>query len=639
MDRPATIAVDNETKSSICRTTAEGRIITYQMTVLQQPVRARACGQGAKSSADRRPVDPPPIVELQIFEGQDRETDITFTMHANYFLFATLEAARPIAHGRVASERQTPPVLTGTPVAGMVYLDRPKSAGYFIFPDLSVRHEGQYRLSFSLYEELKSSKDEDKLSEEAKSNGDGSPVVNHRLEVKSEPFQVFSAKKFPGLTESTALSRMVAEQGCRVRIRRDVRMRRRETKGGAKDWDDYEDETAGARARVSSTPEAQYPGAMPHAYMEPVPRPRSASNASHQSFGSRRPSTQDMANSYQSSQFGTAPQTPSSNFQQSAPYGPSPTQAYQTGPYMQQPPPPMQPPPPHYQHGFAAPLPPPPPPVSVSGPQQGFYGYAPSQAPHAQPAQSQYSAAPPASYDTVPQPQQRGSVDYPSQTQSDARRYSVQHPSLPPPPQPQSGFQQHIQPPSYPSQIHHHQQQQPQQQQQQSYQSTPSSQAQQSGSAYSSSLDMYNSSRPSLHQPMHAQTRPNGSHTPISSRPLDLPPLQTTSALLSSSKLEAASPSSAAPSHSYSAAAQASLDTHKRSYGNVFSEKYQDQPLRQGARPGASTSTNDYSMVANTSLSAVDDDDTSGELDPDTLSMHYRRADGRAIRRALPTNV
>jgi len=50
----------------------------------------------------------------------------------------------------------------------------------------------------------------------------------------------------------------------------------------------------------------------------------------------------------------------------------------------------------------------------------------------------------------------------------------------------------------------------------------------------------------------------------------------------------------------------------------VFSEKYQDQPLRQGARPGASTSTNDYSMVANTSLSAVDDDDTSGELDPDT---------------------
>ncbi|KAK0127775.1 velvet protein [Cadophora gregata f. sp. sojae] len=51
-----------------------------------------------------------------------------------------------------------------------------------------------------------------------------------RLEIKSELFTVFSAKKFPGLAESTSLSRTVAEQGCRVRIRRDVRMRRREGK-------------------------------------------------------------------------------------------------------------------------------------------------------------------------------------------------------------------------------------------------------------------------------------------------------------------------------------------------------------------------------------------------------------------------
>ncbi|KAF2209186.1 hypothetical protein CERZMDRAFT_70332, partial [Cercospora zeae-maydis SCOH1-5] len=168
MERPTVIPVDNETKSSISRTTAEGRLLTYEMTVLQQPVRARACGQGAKSSADRRPVDPPPIVELRIFEGSggDRADDLTFTMHANYFLFATLEAARPIAHGRVSAERHTPPVLTGTPVAGMVYLDRPNAAGYFIFPDLSVRHEGNYRLSFSLYEELKNVKDEDKMPEE-----------------------------------------------------------------------------------------------------------------------------------------------------------------------------------------------------------------------------------------------------------------------------------------------------------------------------------------------------------------------------------------------------------------------------------------------------------------------------------------
>ena len=45
---PGVLSVDNETKSSTTRTTVEGKTITYRMTVLQQPVRARACGQGAK---------------------------------------------------------------------------------------------------------------------------------------------------------------------------------------------------------------------------------------------------------------------------------------------------------------------------------------------------------------------------------------------------------------------------------------------------------------------------------------------------------------------------------------------------------------------------------------------------------------
>ena len=55
----------------------------------------------------------------------------------------------------------TPPVLTGMPVSGMAYLDRPQEAGYFLFPDLSVRHEGRYRLTFNLYEQTKDEKDMD----------------------------------------------------------------------------------------------------------------------------------------------------------------------------------------------------------------------------------------------------------------------------------------------------------------------------------------------------------------------------------------------------------------------------------------------------------------------------------------------
>ncbi|APA13693.1 hypothetical protein SS1G_07626 [Sclerotinia sclerotiorum 1980 UF-70] len=240
----------------ITRTTKGGRKLRYTLTVIQQPERARACGSGAKSSADRRPVDPPPVVQLRIHDETEprQEKEITFHYNANFFLFATLEVARPIAQGRVQTSAPQAPVLTGMPVSGMAYLDRPNEAGYFIFPDLSVRHEGQYKLSFNLYEETKEEKDVDiepsndssmrKMSSAAAA---AESSFDWRMELKSDQFTVYSAKKFPGLSESTDLSRTVAEQGCRVRIRRDVRMRRRDTKPGG-DFGENEDEYQQGRA-------------------------------------------------------------------------------------------------------------------------------------------------------------------------------------------------------------------------------------------------------------------------------------------------------------------------------------------------------------------------------------------------------
>ena len=246
------------------------------------------------ASADRRPVDPPPVVELRIFEGEhDAKTDVTFSHNANFFLFTTLENARPIAKGRMPVTTPTFPVLTGSPVAGMAYLDRPTPAGYFIFPDLSVRHEGLYRLSFSLFEELKENKDADAEPPEGSSQSQdklltSNPMapqahVHFRLEVKSEAFAVFSAKKFPGLAESTPLSRTVAEQGCRVRIRRDVRMRRRDKPSDGYPGE-YSDDTY-ARSDRFATPQ------------QPPERPRSISNGSmdaHTPYSTgRRSSMQD----------------------------------------------------------------------------------------------------------------------------------------------------------------------------------------------------------------------------------------------------------------------------------------------------------------------------------------------------------
>lgn len=221
-------------------------------------------------------------MELRIFQtdpGCDVQRDITFAYNANFFLYATLDTARPIAQVRGSTQPSNFPVLTGVPVAAIAYLDRPEQAGYFIFPDLSVRHEGQYRLSFSLYEELKEKEDADKGAPlQFAKRPASTPLkptapydfLDFRLEVKSEAFTVYSAKKFPGLTTSTILSRVVAEQGCRVRIRRDVRMRRRGEKGG-KDYSEYDSEHPYGGSPRLGTPDGYCPPA--------IERPRSTSNS------------------------------------------------------------------------------------------------------------------------------------------------------------------------------------------------------------------------------------------------------------------------------------------------------------------------------------------------------------------------
>lgn len=49
-------------------------------------------------------------------------------------------------------------------------------------------------------------------------NTDRAPVLATCF---SEPFQVFSAKKFPGVIESTPLSKAFAAQGIKIPIRKD----------------------------------------------------------------------------------------------------------------------------------------------------------------------------------------------------------------------------------------------------------------------------------------------------------------------------------------------------------------------------------------------------------------------------------
>lgn len=285
---------------------------------------------------------------MKVFEGPHRETakDITFMYNADFFLFASLHHESDGQHGR-PNPQNGPPVLTGMPVSSMILLDRPEEAGYFIFSDLSVRHEGCYYLTFALLEEVK--EDRDKDPDEPMSGTDeitgptGGSDDRHfcfRTKVQTDVFDVFSAKKFPGLQESTALSRTVAEQGCRVRIRRDVRMRRREKGGKGKDPAAVRQDEYAVKARAEPSP--------------PI-RGRSSSNDTSGPFqadGQRRPSGMDYTSSrpsFASSETSAARPPPYGHM---APYPPH-AQSIPNSPSF--PPPPLQhgapyPPRPSYGH-------------------------------------------------------------------------------------------------------------------------------------------------------------------------------------------------------------------------------------------------------------------------------------------------
>jgi hypothetical protein len=524
---------------------------------------------------------------------------------------ATLENARAIAPGRAPPTTPSFPVLTGTPVAGMAYLDRPTPAGYFIFPDLSVRHEGKYRLSFALYEELKDPKDMDPddrpstLSAHPQNGVDAH--VSHRLEVKSSPFVVFSAKKFPGLSESTALSRMVAEQGCRVRIRRDVRMRRRENKGG-KDWDEYDDDAAYDQARRTATPDAygQQPG-MPAAnpVLDGSDRPRSVSNASNASFAPpRRPSMEDMAQTYQANNaYQQMPPPQSTGYSQMPQYGS--TQSQYQNQYAPPPQPPatsmMQPPQTpysqsHQTHNSYQ---------TQSGMHMGqSYNYMPNQSYQ----QSHYEQ--PASV------RQEPTVEY-SQPNTEYRR-----PSVPQATQQYPGPNQMI--PPY------------------------------------SPMDQYNRPQQISQQLQPLQTP---SHNPPVSTGLHMPnghslaPLKTLQPPAPADKLEPVSPSYQSPPNSMSAPMSATSDTpqnhayldstraplpkfisqpqsqpqqtigQKRSYSASFDTKHLNERLQQGARPNTGGPSYGYE-------GAYDEPDMEEPMD--RAAMSYRRADGTHRQRRVP---
>ncbi|KAK2755135.1 Velvet complex subunit ryp3 [Emmonsiellopsis sp. PD_33] len=113
---------------------------------------------------------------------------------------------------------------------------------WFVLQDLSVRTEGTFRLKMNFVNVGTHLQSQD----QSPGGTPSSPVINHGsapvlASVFSETFQVFSAKKFPGVIESTPLSKCFAMQGIKIPIRKDgVKGPRGHAKGHDAEGDDLD---------------------------------------------------------------------------------------------------------------------------------------------------------------------------------------------------------------------------------------------------------------------------------------------------------------------------------------------------------------------------------------------------------------
>jgi len=180
-----------------------------QLQIRQQPREALVTAPGKEKT--RKPVDPPPIV--QMFVNQDVDPAQHFMQSPYLFISCTLwdeDDQNQVVGNESGASGKKEPAVAGCLVSSLHRLKdggpNEREGAFFVFGDVSIRVQGRHRLRFSLFDVRK----------------DTAEVV-FLGQVSSEPFSVVLQKDFRGLEESTVLSRAFSEQGVRLRLRKEPR--------------------------------------------------------------------------------------------------------------------------------------------------------------------------------------------------------------------------------------------------------------------------------------------------------------------------------------------------------------------------------------------------------------------------------
>lgn len=182
--------------------------MNFTLSMRQQPRAARACGSGER---DRRNIDPPPIVQLHVSApGMTDEEARLYLRYEGYVMNCWIYDESGVKDmSAMPSEYRYQRRLTGSLVATPFHgRDELGNEGcFFPFSDLSVRTLGRYRIKFNL------------IMLDAKRAGTSThfPIL---AETFSGMFDVYTAKEFPGINESSRLVRCLREQGCIISIKK-----------------------------------------------------------------------------------------------------------------------------------------------------------------------------------------------------------------------------------------------------------------------------------------------------------------------------------------------------------------------------------------------------------------------------------
>ncbi|GIZ45357.1 hypothetical protein CKM354_000852900 [Cercospora kikuchii] len=170
-----------------------------RLEVRQEPKRAQVVQEN--NPKNRKPIDPPPIIELK-YNDRDDPNNAQWLVSPRTFMMVTLIS--------VKDEHEQPPgkLLIGQTVSSLHRLKdiNNKDGGFFVFGDISAKKLGQYKLRFSLF-------DTNKETDEVVFLGS----------IDSAEFPVVAQRDFGSMSESTHLTRTFSDQGVKLRVRKDNR--------------------------------------------------------------------------------------------------------------------------------------------------------------------------------------------------------------------------------------------------------------------------------------------------------------------------------------------------------------------------------------------------------------------------------